>query len=207
MICSCKFSYASLKKHRFSVLNKIVSFLETNDDGKVTDIFWKGAKKQDIRTLFQLNTGMFEVYSQWMQLSKSYTAALKAQHRDHQPVCDVIVNINHSNHFTRLTETDLNEFVEILTGGYRYCSVSASTKNVEQEFSSGVSSASSDSYDSFYDILAQDPMFSAQMSNVLQRSRSSIMDKEMNPDMNDVVNELFQPTTDLLGQLDDLLHY
>lgn len=205
VICSCKFSYSALKKHKFSVLNKIVSFLETNDDTKVTDIFWQGAKMEDIRTIFQLHNGMFEVYAQWMQLNKSYKGVLQAHDSSHQPICDAIINVSHTNHFTGLSAAELDEFVEILTGGSKYCSVSASTNNVEEQFAKGASS-SSDSYD-FYDLLAQDPMFNAQMSNVLQKSKSSFMSNESNPPKHDLINELFGPTVDTVGQFDDFLKY
>lgn len=172
VICSCKFSYTSLKKHRFKALNRLIGYLDNNNQGPIADIFWNATEK-DIRENFEKNRGLLSVHTQWMQLSKSYKDALSNvpdNEKKHRKFCDVIININKVNHMLMFSDDDINELLDVLTDKFKYSTVSASVNDVYETFSSGASST--EDFETFYEILSQDPMFNAQIGNVLHKNHS-----------------------------------
>lgn len=172
VICSCKFSYTSLKKHRFKALNRMIGYLDNNNQGPIADIFWNATEK-DIKENFEKNRGLLSIHTQWMQLSKSYKDALsnvEDNEKKHRKFCDVIININNVNHMLTFSDDDINELLDVLTNRLKYSTISASVNDVSETFSGGASS--SEDFETFYEILSQDPIFNAQINNVLQKNHS-----------------------------------
>jgi len=138
IISAGKYGYVALKRNKFSIMNKIIKFLETNEKGQINyDVLLKSNKRDEIKKSFQAEKSLITVYSEWMQLSNSskweeYNYSTQQDDKDdlgndNTSDSDTIVNINNSNVFMEFTQDDITEFSNILTNAFQFCTAPKNT--------------------------------------------------------------------------------
>lgn len=180
MISAGKYSYVALKKNKFSVMNKIIKFLETNEKGQINDdIFLNGTRREEIKKNFQSNKSLITVYTEWMQLSNSSKWANNVSGTDEEfskeEECPAtIVNINNSNVLLEFTEQEIDEYSEILTNAFKFCSFPKNT-NISASGSllagSNGSTPSEFYNEEFYEKIFHDSDFDSQISRLFKESK------------------------------------
>ncbi|CCH45480.1 Oleate-activated transcription factor 1 [Wickerhamomyces ciferrii] len=216
IICSCKFSFHSLKTHKFSLFNSIINFMEYNENNtSQSKSVWEQTERiKEIRRSLNSNTDLYSIYTQWKQITKLNKSDTNQQVqkilKEHGPNCNAIMNINHKNHFIDLTKQDLEEFTNILGGGFRICASSTSKMNYNHElkeysndekFTTNASSAE-DQLHMFYESLRENrwnittnPIIN---DNDVEIDQTVIENFHLNDDL---LNELFGPINESTSQL------
>lgn len=178
-----KYSFVALKKNKFTIMNKIIKYLESNEKGQINeDLFLNGSKtREEIKKTFQSNKSLIRVYAEWMQLSNSSKwengNRITKEKDDDKPSEEpaTIININNSNMLLEFTKEEIHEYSDILINAFRFCSFPKNTnmdasKELLQEHTT--CSTPSELYnEEFYDKIFHDSDFDSQMSRLFKASK------------------------------------
>ncbi|CCH45481.1 Oleate-activated transcription factor 1 [Wickerhamomyces ciferrii] len=208
VVCASKFAFNSLKTHKFAVLQKLIAFLETDDEKQVSEIFNKPCTKEEIKQVFANNKSWYPVYTQWMNISKAKgVGSSNAQQQNktfgNLDLSDPIVNVNNTNHMINFNEGDISELMSIISNGFRYFATSADLTGLNDSDTSSTGNTSTSEFDNLYDRFSHDPIFNAQMSNFALQRNPSGQRPEFGQLGNEFINDFFSPAIDKMVDVED----
>ncbi|CCH45483.1 hypothetical protein BN7_5065 [Wickerhamomyces ciferrii] len=204
LICSRRFTFMYLKADRFSWMDLIIDFCEADIEYERDLSIYE--RKQEVRNILQQTTSMFSIYSQWLQLSKSYEAAMKLLKPDvkrRHKYCYAICNLSHTNQTAEFFENDIADMINAVRTNIKYVpDLLKFDTYVGDDHPDKKGIPPSETTDTVFGTLTQDSSFHAQMAFLMKGT----IGVPSETDNNNII-DIFGPTVEVKKEMERLLTY